>query len=76
MGPNAVQNQHQRQRALADLFIRQARHLELWVYYGRSDDVLNFFTAEKLYLSLQSSTAVEEVIMVGTTRPKSAFIMR
>jgi acyl-coenzyme A synthetase/AMP-(fatty) acid ligase len=74
-------NTKDKERSLGDLFIRHPRHPDLWRHYGRSDDVLNFLTGEKFIpvaaeQRISANTAVEEVIMVGTTRPKSALIIR
>jgi acyl-coenzyme A synthetase/AMP-(fatty) acid ligase len=69
------------ERSLGDLFVRHPSHPDLWRHYGRVDDVLNFLSAEKFIpvaaeQRISASAAVEEVIMVGMARPKSALIIR
>jgi acyl-coenzyme A synthetase/AMP-(fatty) acid ligase len=70
-----------KERSLGDLFIRHTRHPELWKHHGRVDDLLNFITTEKFHPGVAEQRigahpAVEEIMMVGTRRPKSALIVR
>jgi acyl-coenzyme A synthetase/AMP-(fatty) acid ligase len=70
-----------KERSLGDLFIRHPRHPELWKHHGRVDDLLNFITTEKFHPGVAEQRigahpAVEEIMMVGTRRPKSALIVR
>jgi acyl-coenzyme A synthetase/AMP-(fatty) acid ligase len=72
---------NEKERKLGDLFVRHPRHPELWKHCGRADDVLNFLTSEKFIpvaaeQRINANPAVEEVLMVGTQRPKAALIMR
>jgi acyl-coenzyme A synthetase/AMP-(fatty) acid ligase len=69
------------ERKLGDSFVRHPRHPKLWRHCGRADDVLNFLTAEKFIpvaaeQKISANDAVEEVVMVGTRRPKAALILR
>lgn len=71
----------QKERPLGDLFVRHPRHPELWKHYGRADELLNFITTEKFHPAaaerqIGASEAVEEVMMVGTGRPKASLILR
>jgi hypothetical protein len=71
----------QEERNIGDLFVRHKRDGRLWRRYGRSDDLLNFITTEKFHPAaaerrIASDPAIEEVMMVGTRRPKATLIMR
>ncbi|KAH7382441.1 hypothetical protein DE146DRAFT_226995 [Phaeosphaeria sp. MPI-PUGE-AT-0046c] len=71
----------EQEKPLGDLFIRHPRHPELWKHYGRTDELLNFITTEKFHPAaaerqIGAHEAVEDVIMVGTGRPKAALILR
>jgi hypothetical protein len=70
-----------KERSVGDLFIRHPKNPALWRHCGRSDDLLNFITTEKFHpaaaeLRLTSHPCIEEVVMVGTRRPKGALIVR
>lgn len=70
-----------KEKPLGDLFVRHPRHPELWKHYGRADELLNFITTEKFHPAaaekqIAAHTDVEEVMMVGTRRPKAALILR
>lgn len=70
-----------KERSLAHLFIQHPQHPALWKHHGRVDDLLNFITSEKFHpcaaeRSISAHHDVEEVMMVGTRRAKSALIVR
>jgi acyl-coenzyme A synthetase/AMP-(fatty) acid ligase len=74
-------NKHEEEKNIGDLFIRHPRNPRLWKHHGRSDDLLTFITTEKFHPAaaercIGSDPAVEEVMMVGTRRPKAALIVR
>lgn len=71
----------EKEKSLGDLFVRHPKHPELWKHYGRADELLNFITTEKFHPAVAERQigdheAVEEVMMVGTRRPKAALILR
>jgi acyl-coenzyme A synthetase/AMP-(fatty) acid ligase len=72
---------NEKERSIGDLFVRHPQHPELWKHYGRSDDMLNFITTETFHPApaerrISSHPNVQEVVMVGTMRPKGALIVR
>jgi acyl-coenzyme A synthetase/AMP-(fatty) acid ligase len=72
---------NEKEVSLGDLFVRHPRYPELWKHIGRVDEMLNFITNEKFQpaaaeLRIMAHPAVEEVMIVGTRRPRGALIMR
>lgn len=66
---------------LGDLFVRHPRHAGLWKHFGRADDLLTFVSGEKFHPAeaerrISGLDCVEEVLMVGTKRPRAALIVR
>jgi acyl-coenzyme A synthetase/AMP-(fatty) acid ligase len=74
-------NKDEEEKNVGDLFVRHRRDGRLWRHHGRSDDLLTFITTEKFHPAaaerrIGSDPVVEEVMMVGTMRPKAALIVR
>ncbi|KAH7062833.1 hypothetical protein BKA63DRAFT_186920 [Paraphoma chrysanthemicola] len=69
-----------KEKSLGDLFVRHPEHPELVRLVGRTDDMLNFgsekFHPTAIEQEIAAHTSVEEVMMVGTKRPRSALIVR
>lgn len=64
-----------------DLLQKHPTRDGLWKYYGRTDDLLTFSTAEKFHPTeterrISSHPAVAEALLVGTRRSKASLILR
>ena len=70
-----------KEKRTGDLYAQHPRDPNLWIHYGRADDMLAFLTGQKFFPTVAEKRitghpGIEEAMMVGSQRPNAALILR
>lgn len=66
---------------MGDLFTQHSNDTDSWKFYGRSDDLLTFSTAENFHTAeaerhMAHILGVADFMFVGTKKPNAALIVK